>query len=343
MADDSARQVRSAPPSERDLYAVLGLTSTASHDDIRRAFKRLSLECHPDRTAANASDDERTARGSAYKAVTEAHEWLGDAERRARYDAARLHAATAHTGFAAPFGAGVEGRGKSSLMQRARAAALARFDSTQRSDVLAWAHVPLKQYMVGGDVPVECYVLVPCDHEGYANAVCFMCEEGGFYRQPYTARVRVNSQRTVPTGIVEGVFDVCTLEARSIGVAEFATCEGEHAPVLRVRGRRDHVSRQARYEPPTPLPAGVTAQWYIDDMRPPVLQLWVRMSRSVFAQYVCSRGASVAFHWFDDSVLPVADNAVFFEHSDVYAGLVLTLGAFGLHETTPLCLRIDVY
>ncbi len=63
-----------------DYYQVLGLSRDVSHDEIRAAFRKLSLELHPDRTQ---DDPERTER---YKVVMEAYEVLSNEEVRAAYD-----------------------------------------------------------------------------------------------------------------------------------------------------------------------------------------------------------------------------------------------------------------
>lgn len=68
-----------------DYYAVLGVDRRASSDDIKKAFRRLTREYHPDRHPDVPEMEER------YRQINEAYNVLGDAAARARYDAgARL-------------------------------------------------------------------------------------------------------------------------------------------------------------------------------------------------------------------------------------------------------------
>lgn len=64
----------------RDYYETLGVSKTASLDEIKRAFRKLALECHPDR---NPGDAEAEAR---FKELSEAYSVLSDDEKRHRYD-----------------------------------------------------------------------------------------------------------------------------------------------------------------------------------------------------------------------------------------------------------------
>ncbi len=70
-----------ATPS-RDFYQILGLARTASADDIKKAFRRLARQYHPDmHSGAKKADMEKK-----FKELNEAHEVLSDPEKRKKYD-----------------------------------------------------------------------------------------------------------------------------------------------------------------------------------------------------------------------------------------------------------------
>ncbi|MBI1339536.1 DnaJ domain-containing protein [bacterium] len=93
-----------------DPYAALGVPRTASVDDIRKAYRKLAKELHPDVRPNDPKTDER------FKRVTAAFNLLSDADQRARYDRGEIDAdgnerATFQPGAGfAGFGAG-RGRG----------------------------------------------------------------------------------------------------------------------------------------------------------------------------------------------------------------------------------------
>lgn len=67
-------------PTTRDYYEVLGVTKSASSDEIKRAYRRLAMKYHPDRNPGDAEAE------AAFKECAEAYEVLSDSERRAIYD-----------------------------------------------------------------------------------------------------------------------------------------------------------------------------------------------------------------------------------------------------------------
>jgi molecular chaperone DnaJ len=66
--------------SNRDYYEVLGVTRTASDQDIKSAYRRLAVRFHPDKNPNDASAEEK------FKEAAEAYGVLADAEQRRRYD-----------------------------------------------------------------------------------------------------------------------------------------------------------------------------------------------------------------------------------------------------------------
>lgn len=65
--------------SKRDYYEVLGLTKSATKDEIRKAYRSLSKKYHPDLNKAEDAEEK-------FKEVTEAYEVLNDDSKKANYD-----------------------------------------------------------------------------------------------------------------------------------------------------------------------------------------------------------------------------------------------------------------
>ncbi|HEU5278385.1 MAG TPA: molecular chaperone DnaJ [Gaiellaceae bacterium] len=169
--------------TERDYYELLGVSRTAGADEIKRAFRRLARELHPD--VSEAPDAEHR-----FREVVEAYEVLSNSERRELYD--RFGHAGLRSGgfqpsafdlgslsdlFSAFFGDdlfGLGGRGA-----RARGA-----------DIAAQVEIELADVVKGTKREVPFGVAVPCNHCGGNGAEpdtpirpCPSCAGSGRVRQ----------------------------------------------------------------------------------------------------------------------------------------------------------------
>ena len=64
----------------RDYYSTLGLTPDSSAEEIKKVYRKLAMQYHPDRNGGNPESEERL------KEINEAYQILGDQEKRRRYD-----------------------------------------------------------------------------------------------------------------------------------------------------------------------------------------------------------------------------------------------------------------
>lgn len=80
---------------DHDFYQTLGVSKTASADDIKRAYRKLALQHHPDRNKSPESI-------AKFKEITKAYEVLSDPQKRATYD--QFGAAAFEQGGPGPFG-----------------------------------------------------------------------------------------------------------------------------------------------------------------------------------------------------------------------------------------------
>jgi molecular chaperone DnaJ len=146
--------------ASKDYYQVLGVPEGATVDEVKKAFRRLAKQYHPDRNPNNAQAGER------FKEINEAHDVLSDANKRRRYDQLRRYGAYAgpgaRGGSAPPGGADFDlsdlgsfgGLGDlfSSIFGRRGTESAERSDDEE--EIEAAVSIPFRVAALGGKVPV---------------------------------------------------------------------------------------------------------------------------------------------------------------------------------------------
>ncbi|HKV50473.1 MAG TPA: DnaJ domain-containing protein, partial [Gemmatimonadaceae bacterium] len=82
----------------KDFYAVLGVSASASQDEIKKQYRKLAKKFHPDANQGDAKAAER------FKEISEAYTVLGDEAKRKQYDEMRRLGAFSGFGGGAPGG-----------------------------------------------------------------------------------------------------------------------------------------------------------------------------------------------------------------------------------------------
>jgi molecular chaperone DnaJ len=151
----------------RDYYEVLGVSRDAGDTEIKKAFRKLARELHPD---VNSHDPDAESK---FKEAAEAYEVLSDADRRATYD--RYGHEGLRTGgyspnfegfgsvadiFEAFFGGGSAGSGFGNIFGGGGAAG----GAAQGGDVSVGAEITLQQASTGAAVEVAYEAVARCEH-----------------------------------------------------------------------------------------------------------------------------------------------------------------------------------
>lgn len=205
--------------TERDYYEILGLDRQASDAEIKRAFRRLARELHPDVNDAPDAEDR-------FREVAEAYDVLSDDERRQTYDRFG-HAGLRGGGyqpsgfdfgslsdlFSAFFGEGAFGAGPAGGTRPSRG-----------GDVAAAAGITLAEAVTGTTVRVSLRVAEACERcegdgaePGTSAVTCPTCRGAG--------RVQQVSQTMLGQFVRSGTCPTCAGEGRVLE-SPCTSCDG---------------------------------------------------------------------------------------------------------------------
>jgi molecular chaperone DnaJ len=158
--------------ADHDLYSVLGVGRKASADEIKKAYRKLARQYHPDRNPGDKQAEER------FKEVQAAYDTLSDPEKRRTYDAGGMFSGLGGRGFAGPGGGG----GFTADLGDIFSSFFGRRGGPQPAaaagrDLETEVHLSFEQAMRGAEIPV----VVP------KHATCTTCHGSG--ARPGTAPV----------------------------------------------------------------------------------------------------------------------------------------------------------
>ncbi|HSC86630.1 MAG TPA: molecular chaperone DnaJ [Polyangiaceae bacterium] len=193
---------------KRDYYEVLLVERTASDDEIRKSYRKLALQYHPDRNKDNPEAEVK------FKEATEAYTILSDAEKRAHYD---------RFGHAAPGGFDFQNAGMGDIFSHFQdmfSDFFGGFGGQQRGpqrgqDTRVRAAITLQDVMLGAKREVQIRGAAPCEKcngsgakAGTQPKVCGTCNGKG---QVATQRGFIMFQTTCPTCRGQGrvISDPC--------------------------------------------------------------------------------------------------------------------------------------
>ena len=170
-------------PAVRDPYQVLCVTKKASEDEIKKAYRKLARQYHPDKNAGDKQAEER------FKEIQEAYSILSDADKRRAYDSGGgiFGGGFDPNNFRGGFGGGI-GDILSDLFGGAgRAGGGAQGRGPQRGrDIETEVHISFIQAMEGAQVPVSVTLSAPCPtcrgtgaKPGTQPSVCSRCQGRG--------------------------------------------------------------------------------------------------------------------------------------------------------------------
>src|SRR4051794_12601551 len=213
---------------DRDLYSVLGVDRKASADEIKKAYRKLARQYHPDRNPDDRAAEER------FKEVQAAYDTLSDPEKRRTYDAGGMFSGFGGRGFgpgAGPGGGFSADLGDIFSSVFGRRGGGPQTATARGRDLEAEVHLSFDQAMHGAEIPVVVA----------KQATCGTCHGSG--AKPGTAPI--TCPRCGGSGIdaeSQGFFSISRPCPRCGGSGQVIedpcpTCEGSGLTVQRKRYR----------------------------------------------------------------------------------------------------------
>jgi molecular chaperone DnaJ len=242
--------------AKRDYYEVLGVQKNAAKDDIKKAYRKLAIQYHPDRNPGNKEAEEK------FKEATEAYEVLSDDQKKSAYDQFGFagvegmggggHDWSNFRGFEDIFGNGDFGSIFESIFgggfggsRSSRSANGARQGSNLRSDI----EISFKDAVFGTKVEIQYSRNEGCPAchgtgaaEGSGRKVCPSCQGSGQIRR---SQGFFSVASTCPTCGGEGyIIDKPCKECGGSGVLRKRQKIMVTIPAGVENGRRVHIARQ---------------------------------------------------------------------------------------------------
>src|SRR4051794_26846182 len=182
-------------PATKDPYKTLGVDKKASDDEIKKAYRKLARQYHPDRNPNNPSAEER------FKEIQGAYSILSDPEKRKQYDAGggifgsgfdpgAFRRGGGAGGAGGGFGGGLGDILSDLFGSGGGGAAGARTQPERGRDLETDVHISFEQAMEGAQVPVSVTLAAPCPtchgsgaKPGTKPTVCSRCQGRGIESQ----------------------------------------------------------------------------------------------------------------------------------------------------------------
>ena len=173
---------------KRDYYEILQIPRSASTDDVRKAYRRLARQYHPDLNASHEAEEK-------FKEINEAYEVLGDSNRRASYDRFGHAASGFPGGFAGgadPFGFGGAGSPFADIFESffGGATQTRRRAPMRGADIQVTLAISFEEAVFGADKEIEITrreVCESCDgtrmRDGQQPPTCTVCNGTGQVRR----------------------------------------------------------------------------------------------------------------------------------------------------------------